>query len=1088
MLAASPGYTQSCGDWRAELVAVEGTVEINRSGTQSWVAALRGEHLCVGDLIRVQAYSRAALRLPDDTVLRLDQNTTTRWAQPQNQDRSLLDVIRGVIHVISRDPRALSFQTPFANAGLEGTEFVIEVSDDRTDVTVLEGGVVMTNESGSTEIDAGQRGTAQPDTATTVAPASNVQDAIRWTLYFAPVLAGQLPRPDQTPTLAQRNDPDFFAARAAARLLVGGLEAAHTDLDRTLSLDPTHVDARALQADIAVTLNDSQEAIDLAEQALAVDPDSAAARLALARARTAQFDLPAARAALEAAVAEHPDNAIAWANLAEAHLATGDLAGGLDAANRAVTLNPGLAHAHTVLGFAELMNLNLIEARQSFETAIDLDAAAPLPRLGSGLALIRAGDLDAGRREIELAVLLTPNNALARSYVANAYYDERRDELPTTQLALAKNLDPTEPTPWLYDALQKQATNRPVEAMQDLERAATLNDQQAVYRSRLRLDEDLAVRSAALGRTYRDLGFERLALVDGWRSVQRDPADFSGHRLLADTYSTLPRHQIARVNELFQSQLLQPLNVTAIPPQLGESNLFILDSAGPADLAYNEFNPLLAGNGWTVQGAGIAAGNDTRGEHATVSGIHDRVSYSLGHFGYETAGFRENNDLDTEVRNAFVQYRPNAKTSLLAELRSTDTRKGDLQLLFDPENYDPLLRQADSADSVRIGARRVLSERADLLFSVQEQQNKGSTSAGADFNIRGRFDSSAYEVQHYYRRSRWRLSSGLSSSRTDFEETVNLSIPLPVPPFETELSESTTTRAEMRSAYVYGHYAVSDNLTATLGASFDAFDGQSVTDDQLNPKLGLIWTPQPGTTVRLAAFRTLQGPYASKDSLLPKIEPTQVAGFNQFFFGDEGDDVTRLGIGVDRVVTESLFVGAEISNRSIDREIVVSGPGPLPGVTQVRIDESLASGYGYWTPTTSLALGAELQLEEFDNNGDVLAEGFAELRTARVPLRLKYFHPSGISAGITVTYVDQTGDFGTLFAGPGGLENVIARDGDTFWVADASLGYRLPNRHGIIGLYVQNLFDEVFRFQDTDPENPRIMPERLVSLRFTLAF
>ena len=52
----------------------------------------------------MQAFSRAALRLPDDTVLRLDQNTTTRWAQPQNQDRSLLDVIRGVIHVISRDP------------------------------------------------------------------------------------------------------------------------------------------------------------------------------------------------------------------------------------------------------------------------------------------------------------------------------------------------------------------------------------------------------------------------------------------------------------------------------------------------------------------------------------------------------------------------------------------------------------------------------------------------------------------------------------------------------------------------------------------------------------------------------------------------------------------------------------------------------------------------------------------------------------------------------------------------------------------------------------------------------------------------
>jgi hypothetical protein len=35
---------------------------------------------------------------------------------------------------------------------------------------------------------------------------------------------------------------------------------------------------------------------------------------------------------------------------------------------------------------------------------------------------------------------------------------------------------------------------------------------------------------------------------------------------------------------------------------------------------------------------------------------------------------------------------------------------------------------------------------------------------------------------------------------------------------------------------------------------------------------------------------------------------------------------------------------------------------------------------------------------------------------------------------------------------------------------------------------VDNLFDERFRFQDIDPENPSIMPERMAYLRFTVAF
>jgi hypothetical protein len=59
---------------------------------------------------------------------------------------------------------------------------------------------------------------------------------------------------------------------------------------------------------------------------------------------------------------------------------------------------------------------------------------------------------------------------------------------------------------------------------------------------------------------------------------------------------------------------------------------------------------------------------------------------------------------------------------------------------------------------------------------------------------------------------------------------------------------------------------------------------------------------------------------------------------------------------------------------------------------------------------------------------------------------------------------------------------------DRFWVFDASIGYRLPKRLGIITIEAKNLFNEKFNFQDTDASNPRIQPKQLIVAKLTLAF
>jgi tetratricopeptide (TPR) repeat protein len=1080
---------QECEDWLGELVSVEGTVEISRAESELWSQAASGDVVCVEDSVRVLGYSRALLRQPDGAMLRLTEGTTLRGTAGQTGERSLWDLIRGLIHVISRDRRSLRFTTPFANAGLEGTEFVIGVSETQTEITVVEGVVEMSAAEGTTvRIAPGERGTAARSAAPAVAPAPDLPDFLAWAVHYSPVWSLDAPEPEEEPGPGRLSDPQFYAGRAARRLSVGSVDSAREDIARTLAIDPDNADALALQAAVATDLNDPDEALRLAEAAVMADPGSGTSLLALALVQQSRFDLPAAREILRRAVATDPANAIAWARLAELELEMANLPAARESARRAAELDPGLPHARTVLGFADLMDLRFADAETSFRSAISLDQAAPLPRLGLGLALIRRNRLEAGRAELELAVFLSPNDAIVRSYVAKAYYDERREALSALLLELAQGLDADEPTSWIYAGLLKQAENRPIAAIRDFRRAATLSDDEPVYRSRLRLDEDLAVRSAAYARPFRDLGFDELALVSGRQSVLRAPSDYSGHRMLADSYSGLSRHQIARVNELFVSQLLQPVNQTAIPPQLGEPNLFVGDFLGADSLAFSEFNPLLTRNHLTVQGSGLVAGNDTRSHELTVSGIEDRFSFSLGQFDFETDGLRENNDIDTRVRNIFVQGKLAASTNLLAEIRSTDTEKGDLGFLFDPGNFNSLLRQSDEVDALHLGFHHAWNERSEFLGTAQYYDGDSTTTIGPTLSFGAGFEGYSYELQSHHALRRWHITTGVTIVQEDLVESSLSIVPEPFPPFQlVEQVTAVVAETEQLSAYSYSQFSWTDKLTGILGASFDSMDSRGGDYRNVSPKLGLVWEPAQGTTVRIAAFRTLQGPLVSKEIIRPRLEPTQVAGFNQFFFGAEGDEATRLGLGLDREGNDRFYYGAELSARNVQSTIVAFDPGGGSALLPVEIDETLARAYAYWTLTDTVAFSAEFQRERIDNNGDVLADGYATLSTTRLPLGVRYFHPRGLRAGFEASYVDQSGDFGQLVPGPGGIVDIINPDSDSFWVADAFIGYRLPGRHGILSLHIQNLTDETFRFQDTDPENPSIMPERLVSLRLTLA-
>src|SRR5207244_5755256 len=89
-----------------------------------------------------------------------------------------------------------------------------------------------------------------------------------------------------------------------------------------------------------------------------------------------------------------------------------------------------------------------------------------------------------------------------------------------------------EPASWLYTALLRQEENRINEAVTDLQRSQELNDNRSVFRSRLLLDQDQAVRSANLAAIYRDAGMFDVSVQEASRAVSYDYANYSAHLFL----------------------------------------------------------------------------------------------------------------------------------------------------------------------------------------------------------------------------------------------------------------------------------------------------------------------------------------------------------------------------------------------------------------------------------------------------------------------------------------------------------------------------------------------------------------------------
>jgi hypothetical protein len=208
------------------------------------------------------------------------------------------------------------------------------------------------------------------------------------------------------------------------------------------------------------------------------------------------------------------------------------------------------------------------------------------------------------------------------------------------------------------------------------------------------------------------------------------------------------------------------------------------------------------------------------------------------------------------------------------------------------------------------------------------------------------------------------------------------------------------------------------------------------------------------------------------------LQPTQIAGFNQFFDDINGSHGSRFGVGIDHEFSSTVFSGFEASWRDVEVPITDKDSTEFR-----RQNEQFHRAYLYWTPANWMSVGAEYFFEGFQNffnNPSV-----NQFQTHRFPITLNFFHPNGLFASLGTEHVTQF-----IHYDPGSKNTDKESN---FWTFDISAGYRFPKRYGLARIGFKNTFNQKFRFQDinvivpTNPD-PRLVPDQIFYGQISLSF
>ncbi len=1105
-----------------KIVSNYGQVWVSSSPTNPWKQAQTGTLLFNGYHVRTGPMSGVSLRMEDESLIRLSQNSTfvveqldvsSFWRRATSTVKRMTRGLKSSYRLLSgklwgrNNNRRLNsqVQTHTATFGIRGTEYVVEADENSSQATILEGIVLASNEYGEATIHSGQSAVIARGQAPQISTLIKTRGSVQWTVLIpellnVPALLDQgLKDPAIASSLLSAYQQQRYAdayelasqyqnTEAAAPTLdlfipwllikTGQTETALTLLKRSSASDQSS-SIRELLAFTAFLVND----LELAEQSIAelqgedrLSDNGWMVKGYLAQSR---HDLDGARRAYQNALQVNSNNLPARIQLATILFGSGRNARAMYLVNQALEIDPEYTPALNLKGFIALAEDDSSTALNIWQKIADQQKDSAETWFGISLAQMRKGMVEEAMQNIATAVLMDPQRSMYLSYWGKMLHQIGRHDKALTVLDSAIRLDAEDPTPHLYKAIILRDLNRPGEAIQSIQAAQQRNDNQGVYRSRSLLDQDLAVQNVDLSRLFSQLGLNQWAHKKAIESINKDYANVSAHILNAGAYAQMGDRGYALLNEALLARLYQPANINAFSSFNSYTSLY--------ETPETEFDLTVgAGNHGQAEGLFIAAGANPE----------SRFAWGAAALWEDSDGWRDSNGEEISNISLLGKWQLSRKNNLLLSLSSTRVDKLDElsnRYEFDAQS-DPLAEFHQTNNHFEAGLLHQLENDHDLMFYLSVQQLDADITdnnidqiivVGSDELTQERLlDGSAqrpFSQFQFQGVKQWdehelfygallydgKNKASLDSDYGLFDPAHSLLDNLPA------FDESIENELDIRftSFYVQDSWSPTPNLQLDLALHAEKMDNANPTTggewtlDKVNGRAGIAWKFMPSHTLRLAHFEYIL-PFVTA-----RLDPSDIAGITLFRNSSEGSLIKESDLVLDYEWVNGLISATVFSVEQIDTSAIPDGSGGQTESTSDSKKDGLSIVYNHLLGQRT---GLNIAVASFDQN----SESLPNLDRSENNISLALTHVFANSLTVTAEQVFRSMDFVTD----------SSREDEDISVTNLMLGYEFANKSQAVAFEVINLTDEEFNWVIDQFTTTGVAPERMYKLSYRISF
>jgi hypothetical protein len=662
--------------------------------------------------------------------------------------------------------------------------------------------------------------------------------------------------------------------------------------------------------------------------------------------------------------------------------------------------------------------------------------------------------------------------------------------------------------------------------VQEINRSIELNDNQAVFRSRLMLDRDRAVENYNLARAYTELGLGEWAYSKAVTAVKKAPTDSSAYIFLANSYLNTRQRLGAGSTAFLLYKLLSPAN----------QSTFSL---------YNDYTPMFEMPYWRALAQGGIGSWQERSsiqEHSLeVYGGLPGLAFDVGGFYNEDRGFRSHNGADRSYTfTGLFKGEPTVKHSLLFTYSYFDDQHGDNSNLNDYGfNNSPLFHQNYRNRVLELGYVYRFNPNATLLtyynYSVNDSRFNNPTFGSGQFPftyppysasppfppgytiVDSGYDTYNFKdflmqsVSHETHNAQIQqqlvidkhtfiggfdyFSGHMKFNNADqYQELIktyfnltstlfdaggnpvfSISNPYTLPlniPLLTNTKSAYRPPERSSTFYLLDYWNVTPHLMIEMGVLKDTAKSARlgfatpVYNNKWGGRFGINYLVGDKHTLRLALQEHVSTHFLS---LSPSLIPPEVASFPWQINVDDGAQVREAGFAWEAQWTPKTFGVLRLDAHRIS-------------IPQYEVDTNLVEHRVQWMWKRYLAsytlnqiigrywgLGLSGWAKKIDPN----FAGSSDFKEYGGAGQLIFWHPSGFRAGFSSFLVRQ---------------DLTDRGDNLFGLLNAMVGYEFPGKRGLASLEADNLLNRHFFYQKEFVALDTFFPARRIMFKLALYF